>query len=189
MQVLKEEIRQAILRTAERFFLDKGYDQTSMKEVAKQIGISVGNVYRYFPNKEALFQAIISPALMGMEQLVARHENPEPEEGFRPEMIGQISVVLSALLLEHRQSMLILYYKSEGTPFASFKESLIKQFGEHVLSHLEGNSMDKRVAEPIAIAFLDGFFAIIRLHEDEKTVERLTEQYLEVWFKGLQQLM
>lgn len=54
-----EERSQEILDTAVRLFCDNGYDQTSMADIAGAVGVSQGLCYRYFPSKEALFDAAI----------------------------------------------------------------------------------------------------------------------------------
>ena len=51
----KEEARTRILKAAEGAFSEKGYDQTTMEEIAQRLGVSKGTLYLYFPSKEALF--------------------------------------------------------------------------------------------------------------------------------------
>lgn len=54
-----EERKQEILDTAMRLFREKGYDKTSISDIAKAIGVAQGLCYRYFPSKEALFDDVI----------------------------------------------------------------------------------------------------------------------------------
>lgn len=49
--------RQAILTTALRLFEERGYEGTTMRAVASEAGVSLGNAYYYFSNKEHLVQA------------------------------------------------------------------------------------------------------------------------------------
>lgn len=51
-----EHTRQLILATAMRLFREKGYAETTMRAVAREAGVSVGNAYYYFPSKEHLIQ-------------------------------------------------------------------------------------------------------------------------------------
>lgn len=52
------EIRkQEILNTAMRLFCEKGYESTSMADIAKELHVVQGLCYRYFPSKQALFDA------------------------------------------------------------------------------------------------------------------------------------
>jgi len=52
-----------ILDAAEARFADYGYTKTTMAEIAADCGMSVGNLYRHFKNKEAI-------ALTGMRRLL-----------------------------------------------------------------------------------------------------------------------
>lgn len=49
----------AILQAAKRCFERHGFHAASMASIAAEAGISVGNVYRYFANKEAVIAAIV----------------------------------------------------------------------------------------------------------------------------------
>ena len=51
-----EQTRQLILETALRLFREKGYADTTMRAIAKEAGVAVGNAYYYFDSKEHLIQ-------------------------------------------------------------------------------------------------------------------------------------
>lgn len=55
--------RERILEGAAQCFADKGYRQTSIDEIARNLGISKGAVYIYFKSKEELFVAIFAQYL------------------------------------------------------------------------------------------------------------------------------
>ena len=69
-QVLKEIQRDKILEAAKRELLQYGYRDASMRRIAAQAKMTVGNLYRYFESKDQLIQAITSPALTQLDQLV-----------------------------------------------------------------------------------------------------------------------
>jgi AcrR family transcriptional regulator len=50
--------RSTILDAAERCFARSGFHQTSMNEICAEAGMSPGNLYRYFPSKEAIIAGI-----------------------------------------------------------------------------------------------------------------------------------
>ena len=52
-----EQTRGAILEAAMRLFRRDGYDRTTMRAIAKEAGVSLGNAYYYFGSKEHLIQA------------------------------------------------------------------------------------------------------------------------------------
>ncbi|MBD0839262.1 TetR/AcrR family transcriptional regulator [Streptomyces sp. TRM68416] len=51
-----EQTRALILETAMRLFQERGYDRTTMRAIAQEAGVSVGNAYYYFEGKEHLIQ-------------------------------------------------------------------------------------------------------------------------------------
>jgi TetR/AcrR family transcriptional regulator, repressor for uid operon len=52
------ERRERILAAAERAFVRHGFHATTMQHVADEIGMSAGNLYRYFPSKEAIVEGL-----------------------------------------------------------------------------------------------------------------------------------
>jgi AcrR family transcriptional regulator len=50
--------RAEILEAAERCFARSGFHQASMQEICAEAGMSPGNLYRYFPSKEAIIAGI-----------------------------------------------------------------------------------------------------------------------------------
>lgn len=63
MQHTKEEVRSRILEAAEQEFDEQGYAGASMRSIVRRAGTSLGNIYRYYPNKEELFLSIVTPVL------------------------------------------------------------------------------------------------------------------------------
>lgn len=62
-QEIKDARRDAILKAARDVFARKGLGGTRIGDIAAHAGISQGLIYHYFPNKEALFTAIVEAAL------------------------------------------------------------------------------------------------------------------------------
>ena len=55
---LQSDRRAEILDAAERCFARSGFHQASMQDICAEAGMSPGNLYRYFPSKEALIAGI-----------------------------------------------------------------------------------------------------------------------------------
>ena len=47
-QLLKEHVRQGFVTAAGETFAERGFEATTMAEVAERAGSSVGNLYKYF---------------------------------------------------------------------------------------------------------------------------------------------
>ncbi len=52
-----EQTRELIVATALRLFRERGYEATTMRAIAAEAQVSVGNAYYYFPSKQHLVQA------------------------------------------------------------------------------------------------------------------------------------
>lgn len=54
-----EKSQAAILEAALNLFSSQGYRGTSIREIAQSAGVSTGNVYHHFPDKETIFQTVL----------------------------------------------------------------------------------------------------------------------------------
>lgn len=66
-----DERRETVLRTAIGAFAARGYYGTTTGEVAKSAGISQAYVYRLFPDKEALFLAVVEYSFARVRESLA----------------------------------------------------------------------------------------------------------------------
>jgi AcrR family transcriptional regulator len=55
--------RDAIIDSAEKLFIDKGYHGTRVSEVARHADVSIGSIYVHFESKEGLYAALMERAL------------------------------------------------------------------------------------------------------------------------------
>lgn len=59
----RAERNQQILNAAKKCFIYTGYQETGMRDIAKEAGVALGTLYSYYKNKEELFKAIDLPEL------------------------------------------------------------------------------------------------------------------------------
>ncbi|MGC8119181.1 TetR/AcrR family transcriptional regulator [Marinobacter sp. VGCF2001] len=76
VQARSRERVSTILRHAAGIFHEQGVDSTSMSAIARQSGMSLASLYRYFPNKAAIVRAIAESHVEKMEQAL-RSKLPE----------------------------------------------------------------------------------------------------------------
>src|SRR5215212_12065912 len=57
--------REQILETALGLFAERGFDGTSTRQIAKEVGIAEGLIFHYFPTKARLLTAILEDRLEG----------------------------------------------------------------------------------------------------------------------------
>ncbi len=67
-QVLKNEQKNKIVEAAKDEFLENGIANSSMRAIAKKAKTPVGNIYRYFQNKQELATEVLSPLLTKLNE-------------------------------------------------------------------------------------------------------------------------
>jgi AcrR family transcriptional regulator len=60
-QVKKKEIRNAILKSAEALFRQRGYNGATLRSIAKRADVSLANIYAYFSSKMDIFFELYGP--------------------------------------------------------------------------------------------------------------------------------
>ena len=63
-----EERKQELIDTAERLFLEKGYEQTTVADIVREIEVAQGTFYYYFSSKEKILEAIIEKDITALEE-------------------------------------------------------------------------------------------------------------------------
>ncbi|MFK7929933.1 MAG: TetR/AcrR family transcriptional regulator [Myxococcota bacterium] len=61
------------MQATARILLEEGYDKLSTNRIAKAAGVSVGSLYQYFPNKQALVMALAERHNREMMDSLALH--------------------------------------------------------------------------------------------------------------------
>ena len=89
--------RQEILRTAARLFQQRGYDATSMNDVASALKLSKGGLYHHFQSKDEILFEIMNHAMEITQEMVVApvRRIVGPEERLRALIRLHIEVVLS----------------------------------------------------------------------------------------------
>jgi AcrR family transcriptional regulator len=89
---------EAILDAAARVLVERGYAATNTNLVAERAGVSVGSLYQYFPNKDALIAALHERHARQMNEVVERALAECDGLGFDE----ALSLVIEGLVDAHR---------------------------------------------------------------------------------------
>ncbi len=107
-----EQTRALILETALRLFQERGYDKTTMRAIAKEAGVSVGNAYYYFAGKEHLIQGFYDR--IGAEHLAAVRPVLEREKDLEARIAGVLKVWLD--VAEPYHEFAAQFFKNAADP-------------------------------------------------------------------------
>jgi AcrR family transcriptional regulator len=107
-----EQTRAQILDTALRLFRERGYEETTMRAIAEEAGVSLGNAYYYFKSKEHLIQAFYERT--HHEHLAASREVLDRERGLRERLLGVMRAKLDTIMPYHQFSGIL--FKTAADP-------------------------------------------------------------------------
>lgn len=180
MQYLKEEIKAKIVASAVSEFKTKGYLGASMRDIAAKSGITVGNIYRYFNSKEALFDSIMSPVNRQLRELVYADKYLPTGSGYKPLDIESIMHSIMQVCEFHATEILILVYQSKGSKYENTRDDLIalveKRIREDLFSPIEVK--EESLAVVIATSVIEGIFTILKNNENDIAQVRILVQRL-----------
>lgn len=168
MQVLKDEIRNRILVAAENMFYQNGFKNTTTRSIAKEVGISVSNLYLYYDNKEAIFHAITDGFykffVEGLEAFLA-HKDKDIRN-------IDVSHAVFKIIKTDQKKFVILADKSQGTKYEGFKiqitEILIKHIQDQLKREFAGDGL---IIQILASNFIQGLVEIAKNYKDEAQLE------------------
>jgi AcrR family transcriptional regulator len=127
----KQETRQRIVDCARKLFNDKGFEQTTTRDIAEAAGIAAGTMFNYFPTKEALAMTIIDDAL---DEAGAEFESRlRGDETLDEALFAHVAVGLRHLAPHRNYVREVL--ETALSPFA--REAVCEQAQQLRINHLE----------------------------------------------------
>ena len=106
-QAIKEERADSILRSALPIFSIKGYDGTSIDEIAKAANCSHGLLYHYYKNKDDLFHEMMELIVVPYVQDVRKNVNLNQKAAYA--LHDLIDAYLNALKSENDEQCMSIY--------------------------------------------------------------------------------
>jgi AcrR family transcriptional regulator len=184
--------RQDILRTAGRLFQQRGYDATSMNDVAAALKLSKGGLYHHFQSKDEILFEIMNHAMDITQERVIDpvRRIADPEQALRALIRLHIEVVLSP---RDREITVMLHENHPLPPTLRRKIKARKKDSVHFLENLMADVQRTRRAKggvsPRAAAFaLLGMINWIYQWykpEGELQVQNLVPQFTDFVFGGI----
>jgi TetR/AcrR family transcriptional regulator, mexJK operon transcriptional repressor len=72
--------REALLRSGLALFAERGYDATTVDNIAAQAGVAVGGFYQYFSSKQQLLLVLMDQVLQATAMLTFEAKSSEPDD-------------------------------------------------------------------------------------------------------------
>lgn len=166
--------RERIIETANRLFYTKGYNQTSVADVADELGLSKGNLHYHFRSKDDLLEAVVEYRLQAIKQNLARWDSEFPDatdklRRFVQMMLNETSALVSygcpmgSLNTELGKGQRDLQDKTR-VMFNVFQQWLQKAF--HQLGHKDSKALSIHL-----LSMAQGAVLLTHVYEDSRILE------------------
>ncbi|MGB4093892.1 MAG: TetR/AcrR family transcriptional regulator [Ruminococcus flavefaciens] len=179
MQVKKDEIRNKILEMAQRLFIKRGYENTSLKQIAEKSNISKSNIYRYYSSKDDIYEVLTGTARSEIMEISRHFFTPDFIGKYTPDKCDEISAILARLFSEHHSGILVMLRSSGGKDRKLLEELIIKRFIE--ACPLEDENIKKLISRLLIFGLTD----ILANHSDEETIAKELRALIYYHYMGL----
>ncbi len=139
-----ERSRRYVLDAALQLFSHQGYRATSVRDIAETAGVSTGNLYHHFPDKEAIFKTLLDE----LAEIVESRRFPYRRAlsaGHFPDNIEALGAAARDSIQEFRPYFALIYVdviEFEGTHVRNFYGGMATRFA----NFLEENGAREEVA-------------------------------------------
>lgn len=191
MQILKKEIRSRIQQVSTAEFLRSGYQEVTMRDIAKKSAISVGNLYNYYKNKEDLFDSLTSAAYLYLNQLLKEVNEHSRETGVADmDFVKSLVLMISQLLKKHRVGFLLMIDRGQDTKYHNLKNEMINLLVRHFEKELTNKvksdaSLIMRIA---AKNLVYGLIEVARNYQGDEWADRNIEGLIDYHLHGISPL-
>ncbi|WP_028857417.1 TetR/AcrR family transcriptional regulator [Psychrilyobacter atlanticus] len=179
MQIKKKEVQNKIYQGAMEVFKEKGYRGATMKDISKKSKVPIGNIYRYYQNKEVLFDEIVFELYSSLKynHIHEKLERVSSECDQRPKNFLNNYINLAT---SKPMEFSILFDASSGTKYENFLEELVEIRGKKYLEYKRESSVEYGNIDEdfIMILMKSAITSIIDICKKYSNNEKLLRNYL-----------
>ncbi len=176
MQTKKDDIREQIIKAAQKEFLLHSYEGASMRVIARKANTTLGNIYHYFPNKEAILSEILKDPLSNLAKLAEDHLMLQD----RVYTVDDMKDVLKEMdyLMDFREfqylmdERLLILFDLRTTQFVETRENFIRQCKKHMAWHLGIEDSDSPYIDIIVTMFISSVRHVLLEHKDSEEAQK-----------------
>jgi AcrR family transcriptional regulator len=99
--------REEIVDIARRIFAERGYNATSMRDIAEAAGLMAGSLYSHFRSKSEILRLVLEPLIDALEPL---QESALTSGGPGMARFERMVTTVLTVLVEHRDETTIVHY-------------------------------------------------------------------------------
>lgn len=143
-----EKSKQQILDAALKLFSHRGYGATSVRDVAEEAGLSKGNVYHHFPDKETIFRALLDRYFQAMSQPEFPF-NRALASGSFPDNLELIGKAIREIVRDYREYVALIYVdvvEFDGEHVRKFYQNMADRFDAFMKAHGIEEELEQKLA-------------------------------------------
>ncbi|HEX7677145.1 MAG TPA: TetR/AcrR family transcriptional regulator [Thermoanaerobaculia bacterium] len=132
-----ERSRTQILESALKLFSHRGYGATSVRDIAEDAGLSKGNVYHHFSDKETIFRALLDQYFQAMSSPDFPF-NRALATGTFPENLEELGRAARETVKDYREYVALIYVdvvEFDGTHIRKFYADMARRFDAFIKKH------------------------------------------------------
>lgn len=189
--------KEAIQASGMKEFLEKGFEQASLRRIARNAGVTTGAFYKYYASKEALFAELVEPHANAMFALydgtLEQFEAQTPEEQTSTMLEYSVRGMDSMVdyLYDHYDNFILLLCKADGTRYANFVHELTVREVDSTLRYIETmqcsgqpiQAVDRELCHMISSGFFTAVFEIL-IHNMKKEDAKKRVNQLKTFHTG-----
>ncbi|WP_367130180.1 MULTISPECIES: TetR/AcrR family transcriptional regulator [Streptomyces] len=97
-QARRSDTRERIQKTALDLFVSRGYEKTSLREIAEELGVTKAALYYHFKTKEDILSALSKDLGRPVDELIAWAEEQPPTMETKRELLRRYSAALASAM-------------------------------------------------------------------------------------------
>ena len=181
-------------------FLEKGFENASIRSIGKRAGMTSAGLYRHYADKEAMFNAMVEPLVADIKEWTKKHterKNDLADESVSgSDLFGETFVdMIRDVILPRRDEFRLLMNCSGGTKYENFIHDFVESNQKEFLSaigYLKEKGypvidVDEEELHMLLSAYLTACFEpIIHDFENdkiEKYLNTVREFFMPGWFR------
>lgn len=178
MQYLKEQVRERILQSAREEFIAHGFSNASIRNIADGSGTSLGNIYRYFTDKEALYIAVIEGFVHNSAEFSKK------EFDLSDETLRKYPALFLSFIETNKEDLTILC-NGPKEHFANYLKQTTDIYTDKLCGYIAlncssaANVLNKNFCRNVCMCFISGIVRLLFKEEAENLEKELEEL---VWF-------
>lgn len=142
-----------ILDAAAQLLVEDGYDKASTNRVAREAGVNIGTLYRYFPNKEMLFATLFERHVEQVAAAVDAKSRDLTDKSLPAAVRGLIEGMLEGVMVEPElHQALIEQVPPDARPDQG--RVLEERIQQIVRDYIESHKAEMRPKDPVLAAFV-----------------------------------